>query len=90
MYKNEELRRPIHREMSGRFAGLQVKPNGVFGINDMGYAEDFVFAVVPDRHIEKQTKRIVREFHTDSGAVLIEFDPVMVKSDQITQALKKL
>lgn len=90
MFTNEDLKRPIHREMSGRFAGLKVKDNGVFGINDSGSSEDFVFAVIADSSPIAAVGRMVKRFFTSNGAVMIEYDPIMVKSAQIDLALKKL
>ena len=90
MYKNEDLKKPIHREMSGRFAGLTVKTTGVYGIQDNGQAEDFVFAVCPDRKHSRTPRRIIRQFYANEGVVQIEFDPKMVSSEQIRDALRKI
>lgn len=90
MFTNEALKKVIHREMSGRFAGLKVKDNGVFGISDSGSAEDFVFAVIGESKPLAVATRIVKRFFTSTGPVMIEYDPIMVKSAQIDIALKKL
>ncbi|QBZ70741.1 hypothetical protein pETSU_160 [Edwardsiella phage pEt-SU] len=90
MFSNEELKRPIHREMSGRFAGLKVKDDGVYGIDDIGNAEEFIFAVINENRPMAVATRLVRKFFTSAGSVVIEYDPIMVRSKQIDEALKKL
>lgn len=90
MFSNEDLKRPIHREMTGRFAGLKVKGDAVYGIDDIGNAEEFIFAVIDENRPLALATRLVRKFFTPKGTVTIEYDPTMVRSKQIDEALKKL
>jgi hypothetical protein len=87
---NEVLRKPIHLQMTGRFGGLAETPHGVFGIDDMGNKNQFVFKLTEPTKEPSHYNHAVRRFAVGDETIWIEYDPLMVKSAQISQALMKI